>query len=324
VGYRFGYFSFDLVKFLILGTGGVGGFFGGELARAGQDVWFIARGKHLEAMKASGLKLRTTHGNFTIPAGKMSEDPADAGHVDVVLFCVKSFDTEKAAQRLAPILDKRSVVICLQNGIDNEEKIQRMITNGTVFGGAAYISARITAPGEVTETGGLQRIVFGPMTRKDDNLAKNLLDMFAQAKINASFNTNIEQELWRKFTFITSMGSMTALSRLTQGEILESAETMGTVFAAMKEVESVGRAKGVSIQPLEPEKVIEGIRRFDPNTRSSLYYDLVNEKPMEIEALNGTVVRLGKELGVPTPIHQTIYAALLPHHLKHLQRTATA
>jgi 2-dehydropantoate 2-reductase len=111
---------------------------------------------------------------------------------------------------------------------------------------------------------------------------------------------------------------MTALSRLTQGEIASSNETMDVVFGAMREAETIGRATGVNIQPHEPEKVIEGLKRFDPNTRSSLYYDLVNEKPMEIEALNGTVVRLGEKLGVPTPIQRTIYAALLPHHLKHL------
>lgn len=308
------------MKFLIFGAGGVGGYFGAELARAGEDVWFIARGKHLEAMKASGLKLHTTHGNFRVPPGKMSEDPADGGSVDVVLFCVKSFDTEKAAAQLNPILNENSVIMCLQNGIDNEEKIQRSIKKGLVFGGAAYISARISAPGEITETGGLQRIVFGPMNGTADNRAEEILQVFAKAKINASLNPNILQELWRKFTFITSMGSMTALSRLTQGEILASTETINTVFAAMKEVEGVGRAKGVQIQPLDPVKVIEGIRRFDPNTRSSMYYDLVNEKPMEVEALNGTVVRLGKDTGVPTPIHQAIFGALLPHHLKHLQK----
>ena len=311
------------MKFLILGTGGVGGYFGAMLARSGEDVWFVARGKHLEAMQHSGFKLKSTKSYFTVPAGKMSEDPAEAGPTDVVLFCVKSFDTESAAARLNPILHEKSVIICLQNGIDNEEKIQRAITKGSVFGGTAYISARITAPGEVTETGGLQRVVYGPMNGAADDRINNILDIFERAKINASINPDILQELWRKFTFITSMGSMTALSRLTQGEILASAETMDLVFEAMKEVERVGRSKGVNIQHLEREKVIEGIRRFDPNTRSSLYYDLVNERPMEIEALNGTVVRLGKDEGVPTPIHQTIYAALLPHHLKHLHKRPT-
>ncbi|HLF20464.1 MAG TPA: 2-dehydropantoate 2-reductase [Bacteroidota bacterium] len=311
------------MKFLVFGTGGVGGYFGAKLARAGEDVWFVARGKHLEAMLNSGLKLKSTQSYFTVPTGKMSEDPAEAGPTDVVLFCVKSFDTEKAAAQLNPVLHEDSVVICLQNGIDNEEKIQRAIKKGAVYGGAAYISARITAPGEVTETGGMQRIVFGPMNSAAGNRAKEILDVFTNAKINVSLHPDILQELWRKFTFITSMGSMTALTRLTQGEILLSTETMNLVFDAMKEVETIGRAKGMKIQPLESGKVIEGLKRFDPNTRSSMYYDLMSEKPMEIEALNGTVVRLGKEIGIPTPIHQTIYASLLPHHLKHLQKRPT-
>lgn len=308
------------MNFLIFGTGGVGGYFGGMLARAGEDVWFVARGKHLEAMLRSGFRLKATKSYFTVPTGKMSEDPADGGEADVVLFCVKSFDTESAAARLDPVLTNRTVVICLQNGIDNEEKIQKIIKRGTVFGGAAYVSARITAPGEVTETGGLQRIVFGPMNGSVDSRAQEILDVMTKAGINTTLSPNIDQELWRKFAFITSMGSMTALSRLTQGEIASSNETMDVVFGAMREAEAVGRATGVNIQPHEPEKVIEGLKRFDPNTRSSLYYDLVNEKPMEIEALNGTVVTLGKQLGVPTPVQQTIYAALLPHHLKHLEQ----
>lgn len=308
------------MNFLVFGTGGVGGYFGGMLARAGEDVWFVARGKHLEAMLRSGFRLKATKSYFTVPTGKMSEDPADGGEADVVLFCVKSFDTEEAAKRLDAVLTDRSVVICLQNGIDNEEKIQNIIRRGAVFGGAAYVSARITAPGEVTETGGLQRIVFGPMNGSADSRAEEILNIFVKAGINASVNPNIEQELWRKFAFITSMGSMTALSRLTQGEIAASSVTLEIVFAAMREAEAVGRAMGADIQAHEPEKVIEGLKRFDPSTRSSLYYDLVGEKPMEIEALNGTVVRLGEKLGVPTPVQQTIYAALLPHHLKHLQQ----
>jgi len=313
----------NTMNFLVFGTGGVGGYFGGMLARAGEDVWFVARGKHLEAMLRSGFRLKATKSYFTVPTGKMSEDPADGGEADVVLFCVKSFDTEAAAARLNSVLTDRTVVICLQNGIDNEDKIQKIIKRGTVFGGAAYVSARITSPGEVTETGGLQRIVFGPMNGLMDSRAQEILNIFTKAGINASINPSIEQEMWRKFAFITSMGSMTALSRLTQGEIASSKETMDVIFGAMREAETVGRATGVNIQPHEQEKVIEGLKRFDPNTRSSLYYDLVNEKPMEIEALNGTVVRLGEKLGVPTPIQQTIYAALLPHHLKHLQQRSS-
>jgi 2-dehydropantoate 2-reductase len=308
------------MKFLIFGAGGVGGFFGAKLLKAGNDVRFIARGEHLQAMRRSGLQVKSTQGEFVVPPQNIFDTPANAGPVDVILFCVKSFDTQAAASQLDKILDNDPVIICLQNGIDNEEKIQRSIKKGQVYGGAAYISARITAPGEVAETGGLQRIVFGPMNGAADARGKEILSAFLNANINASLHPQITQELWRKFAFITSMGSMTALSRLTQGEILSSKETMEVVFEAMREVESVGHARGVSLQALEREKVIEGIRRFDPDTRSSMYYDLVNGKPMEIEALNGTVVRLGRELNVPTPIQRTIYAALLPYHLKHSRK----
>ncbi len=312
------------MKFLIHGAGGVGGFFGAKLLNAGEDVRFLARGKHLEAGRSNGLRVLTTQGNFSIPSNRVTGTIADigagVGSVDVVLFCVKSYDTETAAGQLAPVLTDRTVIIPLQNGVDNEEKIQRMITKGIVYGGVAYMSSRITGPGEITETGGSQRIAFGPIDGKITERAKEILAVFQRAGMNVELKEDIIKELWRKFIFITTMGAFTALSRLSQGEILAVPEAISLVFEAMKEVEAVAQAKGLGIEPLDREKVIAGLKRFGPTTRSSMYFDLVNEKPMEIEALNGIVVRLGKELGVPTPIHQTIYAALLPYHLKHVKK----
>jgi 2-dehydropantoate 2-reductase len=300
-----------------MGSGGVGGFFGAVLARSGKEVWFVARGSHLGGMKSGGLRIRSSVGDWTVPSGRMTDDPSDAGSTDLVLFCVKSYDTEKAARQLAPILSSNSVVISLQNGIDNEEILHRILPKCPVFAGAAYISARITAPAEITETGGFQRIAFGPLFEPIDKRATELHAMFAEAKIKADLREDMRSELWRKFAFITSVGSLTALTRLNHREMLASPETMDLVFAAMKETEQVARAQGIPFEPLNPDKIIEGMKRFDGETRSSMYYDLINQRPLEIESLNGTIVRLGKEAGVPTPIHQTIYASLLPHHRLH-------
>jgi 2-dehydropantoate 2-reductase len=312
------------MKILIHGTGGVGGFFGAKLLNAGEDVWFLARGKHLEVSKAKGIRVQSTQGNFAIPGNRVTGNIAEVGPVDVVLFCVKSYDTEQAAGQLKPVLKSGTVIIPLQNGIDNEEKIQRILPDSIVYGGVAYISTRITAPGEISETGGSQRISFGPMDGRIDDIAKSILAVFQRAGINVELKADIAVELWRKFIFITTMGAFTASSRLTQGEILAVPESIALVFDAMKEVEAVARAKGIGAEPLDREKVIAGLKRFDPNTRSSMYYDLMNGKPLEIEALNGTVVRLGSETGVPTPIHRSIYATLLPYHRKHLQSTSVA
>ncbi len=307
------------MKFLIHGTGGVGGYFGAKLYQAGEEVWFLARGQHLEVSRANGLRVLSTQGTITIPGDRIRGTVSDIGPFDVVLFCVKSYDTETAAAQLRPVVREGTVILSLQNGIDNEAKIQAILPNALVEGGVAYISSRITAPGEITETGGAQRIVFGPMDGRVTDREQEILASFRKAGLSVELKTDIVTELWRKFIFITSFGAFTAVSRLSNGEILAVPQTTSLVFEAMNEVYAIARAKGVNVEPIDREKVIAGLKRFDPNTRSSMYFDLIHEKPLEVEALNGTVIRLGEELGVPTPIHRTMYAALLPYHLKHLR-----
>ncbi len=307
------------MRFLIFGTGGVGGFFGAMLAHAGEDVWFLARGKQLEAMKRTGISVKSTFGNITIPPGKMTDRIKDVDRADIIFFCVKSYDTEAASASLEPVLSERSLIVSLQNGIENEAKIQKIIRKGLVYGGVANVSSRVTAPGEITESGGVQRIVFGPMSGKPDDRGIDLRERCTKAGINAILSDDIRKELWRKFIFITSLGSFTAVSRLTQGEIIASPEALELVLSAMREAESVARASGANLEPFEREKIVESFRRFNENTRSSMYFDLVNEKPLEIEALNGTLIRIAEQHNIPVPIHRTIHAALLPHHLKYIK-----
>ena len=307
------------MRFVIMGSGGIGGFFGARLANAGEDVWFVARGNHLAEMKKHGLRIKSKAGNFTISPGTMTDDVASIGTADVVLFCVKSYDTESAARQLVPILRDGSLIIPLQNGVDNEDKIRKSISHGDVYGGVAYISSRITAPGEITEVGGFQRIVFGPQGRPINSNANTVHEAFLRAGIKSQLQDDITKELWRKLIFIASMGSLTALSRLTHGEILANQRMVSLMFDAMREVQAVAWKLGVEVEPVDEPRVLEGLKRFSDDTRSSMYFDLVAGKPMEIEALNGTVVRLGEQLGVPTPIHRVIYSVLLPYHLKHSQ-----
>ncbi|MBF8294073.1 MAG: 2-dehydropantoate 2-reductase [Bacteroidetes bacterium] len=311
------------MRYVIMGTGGIGGFFGGKLANSGEDVWFVARGKHLEAMKNHGLQIKSTTGNFTVPPGTMTGDVASVGHADVVLFCVKSYDTETAAQLLSPIVHDDTLVISLQNGVDTVDKIRKQLARGHVYGGVAYISSRITAPGEVTEVGGFQRIVFGPLNSGVNARAKDVHESLVRAGIKAELQVDVTKELWKKLIFIASMGSLTALSRLTHGEILANQRMVSLMFDAMREIQSIAWKLGIEVGPVDEARVLEGLKRFSDDTRSSMYFDLVGEKPMEIEALNGTVVRFGEELGIPTPIHRVIYSVLLPYHLKHTQRQPT-
>ena len=307
-----------------MGTGGIGGYFGAKLAAAGEDVWFVSRGAHLKAMREHGLKVISTGGTFTVPSQKVTGDPASIGHSDVVLVCVKTYDTEEATRQISPLLTDDTIVLSLQNGVDNVEKMQRQLLRGHAHGGVAYISSRITAPGEITESGGFQRIVLGSVSGPLDSQTRAIHRSFLGSGVKCDIQENINTELWKKFIFIASMGAMTALSRLTHGEILSNPKTLSLTFDAMREIQTIAWKLGVDVEPIDESKVLEGLKRFDPNTRSSMYFDLVSGKPMEIEALNGTVVRFGEQLGIPTPIHRLIYASLLPHHLKHMQqRTST-
>ncbi|MBI5472251.1 MAG: 2-dehydropantoate 2-reductase [Ignavibacteriae bacterium] len=308
------------MKFAIIGTGGVGGYFGGKLAKVGEDVWFIARGKHLEAMRSYGLRINSFEGDWVVASGQFTDTCSEIGRADVVLFCVKSYDTESAAEQIAPLVSETTIVISLQNGVDNEEKLERILPRGIVLGGVSYIYATITSPGVITHTVGPTKIVFGELRRRDDApsaQARQILDSMLNAKINASLSENIATEIWKKFIFISSVGGMTALTRLTLGEILAVEETKHMLADAMRETEAVGQAKGIQLPPNYTGSVLELLKKYDNNSRSSLYHDLKHGRRMEVEAFSGTIVRYGRELGIPTPVHKAIYAALLPHHLKH-------
>jgi 2-dehydropantoate 2-reductase len=307
------------MKFVIVGTGGVGGYFGGRLARSGEDVWFVARGSHLSAMRNCGLTVQASDETFLVPPGRMTDDLNIVETADVILFCVKSYDTESVAGMLAPVLSGKSIIISLQNGIDNGEKIRRHIPRGTVYEGAAYIYATITAPGVVTRLGEHKRIVFGPVHPKDDR-GGSILAVMHNAGIRADLTSDIQAALWTKFIFISAVGGITAMTRLTLGEILAVTETRQMLEDAMKETEAIARALNVNVPDNIIDRMFENVKSMATNTYSSMYHDLVNAKPLEVEAFAGTLTRYGQRLGVPTPTHKTIYAALLPYHLKHLSK----
>ena len=307
------------MKYAIFGAGGVGGFFGGQLALAGQDVWFLARGEHLAAMQRHGLRIHSPEGTSVIPTGKMTDNPETIGPCDTILFCVKSYDTEEAAQQMAPLLNDQSVVISLQNGIDNEQKIKQIIPFASVLGGVAYIYSHISAPGQITESGGPRKMVVGPLPDLEQTAFERgaeILNHLSMAGIDIEWQNDIRPVLWKKFIFIASVSGLTALSRLTLAEILAVNETRRLLADAMGEVHAIAAGLRIPIEPDHVASVLTRLRQFRNETRSSLYYDLIQGKPMELEALSGSVVRCGKTLGVPTPVHSMIYAALLPYAVR--------
>ncbi|MGA9118824.1 MAG: 2-dehydropantoate 2-reductase [Bacteroidota bacterium] len=307
---------------VIIGPGGVGGFFGARLHSAGVDVKFLARGEHYAAIKKSGLTVLSGGGSIHVPGDRFFDAPADIGPADIILFTVKSYDTEAAARSLTPMLHRGTILISLQNGIDNEEVIANTIPEGTVFGGVAYVYATITQAATITEWGGPKKIVFGARTRDNElrNRGLELHRLFTASGVDAEYTDDIPAVLWSKFIFISAVGGITALTRLTLGEILAVPESKALLRAAMEEALAVATAAGVPIPGGYVEDAFIKLARYDNSSRSSLYNDLANGRRLELDALSGTVVRVGAIHGVSTPIHTLIYAALLPYHRAALKR----
>lgn len=300
------------MRICVFGTGGVGGYFGGLLARSGADVTFLARGEHLRALQARGLTLRTVRETFTIPV-KATDEPGTAGPVDLVLFCVKSYDTEEAGRALPDLLAPGAVVLTLQNGIDNEEKLEVILGKGRVLGGAAYILSTITEPGVITQTGGACKIAFGELDGSSTEGARGILEACQRAGFPCELTTNIWKVLWEKFLFICALGGMTAVTRLTLGGILACPETREMFRDIMTEIHALARVAGVALKEDLVPRMLTFAEGLDKGTRSSLYHDLASGRRLELDALNGKVVELGLRHQTLTPMNFAVTACLRPY-----------
>jgi 2-dehydropantoate 2-reductase len=300
------------MRIAVVGAGGTGGFFGGLLARAGEDVAFIARGAHLGAIRERGLTVKSRFvGDFTVKA-HATDDPAEVGPVDLVLFCVKAYDTETAAARMPPLVGPGTVVLPVQNGIDSAERIGRLVTPGAVIGGVAGVSAVIEAPGVIDHRAG-GRIDFGELAGGTSPRTERLLPVLRNAGIQAELRPDIRVALWEKFVRICGLSGLTALTRLPLGPVLGCPETRELFRGTLREVEAVGRAEGVALPADTVETAMALFAGAPSDVRGSLYYDLAAGRRLEIDTLNGTAVRLGRERDVPTPLNFAIYAALKPY-----------
>ena len=295
------------MRFGIMATGGVGGYFGAMLARGGKDVAFIARGAHLEAMRKEGLRVESVApGAFSVRDGVFTDSPAEAGVCDVILYCVKTTADDAAVPAIAPMVGPDTVIINLQNGVAGEEKLAAVYGAERVMGGAAYIFTSIAEPGLIRQIGGPRRMVFGETGGGASGRGDAILAELKDAEINAVYSEDIEAELWTKFIFICAVGGVTALTRSTLGEIMAYEGTKNMMRETMREVCLVGRAKGVNL----PEDADEDRYRFldeqNPASKGSLCHDLEAGRRLEIDALCGTVSRIGAEVGVETPCNDFI------------------
>jgi len=306
------------MRVAVYGAGGVGGYFGGRLARAGADVHFIARGAHLRALREHGLRVRSVKGDFEVQASA-TDDPADVGPCDYVLFCVKAFDTAVAAARLGPLVGEATAVVSLQNGVENEEELALAVGEDHVMGGAAFIFAEIAEPGVIRHTGGPASITFGELDGRASERARRLLAGCEQAGIGAELSATIKTVLWAKLAFICAQAGLTAAARLPIGDI-RSADAAWAAFGRMvAEVCAVAAADGYPVPPAAQERALALAQAAEPGSFSSLHDDLVAGRRMELEALHGFVVRRAAQHGVAVPTSEAVYAVLQPWAIRNLR-----
>ncbi len=300
------------MRIVVMGSGGTGGYFGAKLARAGEDVTFVARGAHLEAIRARGLRVKSAiDGEWTVrtPAVERLDGLPPA---DLVLFCVKSFDTEGAAEIIKPVVGKDTGVLPVQNGVDNGEKLERILGPGHVLGGVAQVLATIEAPGVVSHRF-LGRIIFGELDGRETERARAFLQACKRAGIQAEISSNMLRALWEKYVLIAAQAGMTALTRCPAGIVRSLPETREMYRCIIGEMVALGNAAGAGLDAEVPERCMAMLDNLGAAFTSSLHHDLAEGRRLELEALHGHAVRLGERHGIPTPMLFAVYAALKPY-----------
>ncbi|HKX39290.1 MAG TPA: 2-dehydropantoate 2-reductase [Burkholderiales bacterium] len=300
------------MKILVMGAGGVGGYFGARLAQAGNDVVFIARGKHLEAIQANGLKVKSGLGDLSLKAQAM-QDPARAGVVDVVLFCVKLWDTEAAAEQLKPVVGPETIVIPFQNGVESIERLRKILPERCVMGGSAYIGTRIASPGVIEHTGTMARIRFGALLPAQRQAAERFLAACRDAGFGAELAEDIVSVNWEKFVFLVALSSATAVARAALGTVRSDPDLRWLFEQAMRETFRLALAKGAKLPPDFVEKQLAFADSLPPEMRASLLHDLQAGGRLEAPWLCGAVARMSREAGLDAPVNHAVYAALKPY-----------
>jgi 2-dehydropantoate 2-reductase len=301
------------MKIAVIGAGGVGGTFGAALAKAGADVWFLARGAHLEAMRTTGLRIVSPRGDTHLVPTQASDDPAAIGRADIVLFCVKLWDVESAGERIRPIVGPGTAVIPLQNGIDAADRLIPILGAAAVLGGVAQVSATIEGPGVVRQTGTFMRLVFGEFNGELSARGEAFLALCRKAGFDADLSKQIQTELWLKFIVLATNSAITAATRLPFGKLRDDPEVMALFEAATKEVVAVGRAKGIALPEDAAQRNMSFLAGAPATMMASMAHDLIRGNRIELPWLSGKVVALGHELGVSTSVHEVLYRVLKPH-----------
>ena len=301
------------MRIAVIGAGGVGGAFGAALAKAGADVTFVARGAHLAAMRKDGLRIEGGRGETHLRPTQATDDPSTIGPVDFVLFCVKLWDVESAGVAIKSLVGPATAVIPLQNGIDASERLIPILGAQAVMGGVAQISATIAEPGLIRQTGSFMRMVFGELEGGKSARGEAFLALCREAGFDAKHSDAILTELWMKFILLASNAAMTAATRTPIGWLRDDPDTNALFPRAYAEVAAVGRAKGIRLPVDAVAQTIVFNGNAPASMMASMAHDLIRGNRIELPWLSGKVVALGRELGVPTPVHEILYAVLKPY-----------
>lgn len=302
------------MKIAMMGSGGVGGFFGGRLAHAGYDVSFIARGKHLEAMRRHGLTIENEpQGDIRVPRVHATEHPASLGPVDLVILSVKLWDTEDAARAIAPIVGPDTGVLSLQNGVVKDDILRTAFGADRVMGGVGYVATHISKPGVIHQTGTMQRIVVGEYDGRKSERATFLHEALLKAGVKAELSDDIRRSIWEKYVFLVGLSGTTTATRTSLGPIRANPRSRAFLLDMMREVVAVGRALGVALPEDFADNRLAFADTLPADMTSSMHHDLERGNRLEVDWLSGGVVDMGAKAGVPTPANRAVQALLALH-----------
>ena len=300
------------MRIAVMGSGGLGGYFGARLAKGGADVHFIARGRHLEAMRSAGLRIEGPE-PLHLRDPRVTDDPAQIGAVDLVMLCVKLWDTEQAIVQMRPLVGPGTAIVSFQNGVLKDQYLRAAFDARQLMGGVGYVATTIEAPGVIRQTGPMQRLLFGEFDGSRSARGETFLQACLAGGINAELSAHIVREIWQKFVFLVGLSGTTTTMRKTIGPIRSHPQTRAFLLDVMREVVAVGRAHGVDLPEDQAEAGLQRADTVAPDMTSSMHHDLERGNRLEVRWLAGGVVELGRAKGVPTPLNRAIADILALH-----------
>jgi 2-dehydropantoate 2-reductase len=303
------------MRIAVMAAGAVGGYFGARLAAAGHDVIFFARGNHLDAIRRNGLKIESPLGDLHLRDVNVTNSPAGVAPVDLVLFAVKLWDTEHAAEQLRPLVRAQTRVITLQNGVDSVERLTPVLGEEAVVGGSTYLVTVIAEPGVIRHTSAFARIRCGRLDGRPDPVLIGYVEELRAAGLDITLSEAMRTELWKKFVLLSGTSGITASTRQPLGPIRADPDMRALFFRLMAETRAVGEAAGVRFPPDFAEELARAVEAFPPTMRASMAHDLERGNRLELDWLAGKVVALGRKHGVPTPANEAVYAILKPYRM---------